>query len=147
MAFFNTDAPRAGEPATPQVTLLAEGARLEGTLEAAQDVRVAGHVVGRVRAGGRIIIAASGQVEGDLEAVGAEVAGTVLGDVTVSERLVLRPTARLEGHVVAGRLIIEEGAVFNGDCRTGAIPPPVIEHGAADAEGALANGRVIVPAA
>lgn len=137
MAFFNSDAARPGEAATPQVTLLAEGTHLDGTLEATQDVRVAGRVTGRVRAGGRIIVAAGGHVEGDLEAAGAEIAGTVLGDVTVSERLVLRPTARLEGHVTAGRLIVEEGAIFNGECRTGAIPAPVVEP-------AATNGRPAV---
>ena len=146
MAFFNTDAARPGEAAPPQVTLLAEGTHLEGTLEAAQDVRVAGRVVGRVRAGGRIIVATTGHVEGDLEASGAEIAGTVLGDVTASERLVLRPTARLEGHVTAGRLIVEEGAVFNGDCRTGTVPAPVIEPGTRSSEKVAANGQVATPA-
>ncbi len=125
MAFFNSDAPRPGEPVTPQVTLLAEGTTLEGTLTAAQDVRIAGRVVGQVRAKGRVIVAPTGHIEGDLDASGAEVAGSVKGDVTVAERLVLRPTARLEGHVSAGRLIIEEGAVFNGECRTGGAPAPV----------------------
>jgi len=147
MAFFNSEAPRPGGSATPQATLLAEGAHLEGTLEAAQDVRVAGRVVGRVRAGGRIIVAGGGHVEGDLEAVSAEIAGTVIGDVAVSERLVLRPTARLEGHVTAGRLIVEEGAVFNGECRTGTVPPPVMENGLRSESAPAANGHSLTPSA
>jgi cytoskeletal protein CcmA (bactofilin family) len=44
----------------------------------------------------------------------------VKGRIEVSELLVLKATAVIHGDIVAGKLVVESGAVFNGTCKMGA---------------------------
>lgn len=106
--------PLVGPGAPSQINLIGEGTVLEGALEAEHDVRVSGRIVGKLSVQGKAIIAPEGSLKGELYAESADVAGTIEGDVEAAGRVILRGTARVEGNVVTERLVIEEGAVFNG---------------------------------
>jgi len=113
---------RQTPPAAPaQINMIGEGTQFEGTLRAMNDVRVSGRIVGRLEVDGKAIIAQEGAVEGDLVATSADIAGVVQGEILVEERLVLKGTARIEGNIKVARLIIEEGAVLNGQCEMGQL--------------------------
>lgn len=99
-----------------QINMIGEGTVVDGTLRAEGDVRVSGRVLGTVEVEGRIIVAQDGAVEGEVIAASADVAGRVDGDLRIEERLVLRSSARVEGTIQTGRFIVEEGAVFDGQC-------------------------------
>lgn len=105
--------------APSQVNIIAEGTVFEGTLQADTDVRVSGRIIGKLQVKGRAVIAPEGAIEGEVSATDATVAGTVQGDLIVTERLMLGSSARVEGTIKTGRLIVEEGAVFNGECQMG----------------------------
>lgn len=108
---------RQGNPVAPgQINMIGEGTVLEGTLRARGDVRISGRIVGKLEVVGKAIVAQEGLIEGELQADNADIAGTIDGEVKVSERVILKNTARVEGDVVAGRLVVEEGAVFAGKC-------------------------------
>jgi cytoskeletal protein CcmA (bactofilin family) len=113
-----------------QVNLVGEGTVFDGTLRAESDVRASGRIVGRLEVEGKAIVAESGVVEGEVVATNADVAGQVQGEIHVSERLVLKSTARVDGNIQTDRLVVEEGAVFTGECRMG---EPVSTNGEADA--------------
>lgn len=124
MALFGNE--RDGAPARPgtmpgstQINMVGEGTVFEGTLKTDTDVRISGRIVGRLDVGGRVVVAAEGSVDGEIQAAHADVAGQVEGQLDVTERLVLRSTARVEGTIKTGRLIVEEGATFNGECQMG----------------------------
>ena len=68
---------------------------------------------------GRAVVAPEGIVEGEVTASNANIAGTVLGDLIIGERLLLGSSAKVEGTIKTGRLIVEEGATFNGECQMG----------------------------
>ena len=102
-----------------QVNIIAEGTVFEGTLQADSDVRVSGRIIGKLEVQGRAVVAPEGTVEGEVTASNANIAGTVLGDLIVAERLLLGSSARVEGTIKTGRLIVEEGATFNGECQMG----------------------------
>lgn len=112
MAKKSTNAAVAG-----QVNLVGEGTTVEGTLHAQHDIRVSGRVDGTLRVDGKAIIAQEGHVEGELRAANADVAGSVQGDLIVEGRLVLKGSARIDGNIRTGRLVIEEGAQFTGECQ------------------------------
>jgi len=99
-----------------QVNLVGEGTVFEGTLQAEHDVRASGTIIGTLRIDGKVMVAESGSVEGEVFAANADVAGHVQGELHVEERLVLRSSARVEGTLETDRLVVEEGAQFTGEC-------------------------------
>ncbi len=108
---------KQGNPVAPgQINMIGEGTVLEGTLRASGDVRISGRIVGKLEVNGKAIVAQEGLIEGELLADNADIAGTIDGEIKVAERIILKNTARVEGDVIAGRLVVEEGAVFAGKC-------------------------------
>lgn len=101
------------------INMIGEGTVLEGTLSSAGDIHIRGRLIGKVEAEGRVVLAQEGVVEGELLASNADIAGRVEGDVRVETRLILKGTARIEGNIYTNRLVMEEGAVYNGQCEMG----------------------------
>ena len=104
-----------------QINLIAPGTELEGTLNAKDDTRVSGKLKGTLRVDGKAIIAQEGSIEGDVFAAEADVAGHLKGEITVKGRLVLKGTAKVEGTIRTSRLIVEEGAIIDGNCLMGQL--------------------------
>jgi len=102
-----------------QITMIGEGTTFDGTLQAESDVRISGRVMGKVDVSGKVIVAQEGIIEGEIKAASLDVAGRIHGGIDVSERVVLKSSAEVDGDIHTGRLVVEEGAVFNGQCRTG----------------------------
>lgn len=102
-----------------QINLVGEGTTFEGTIRADSDVRASGRVIGRLEVNGKAIVADTGTVEGEILATNADIAGNVQGEIQVDEQLVLKSTARVDGTIRTDRLVVEEGAVFTGECRMG----------------------------
>ena len=102
-----------------QINMIGEGTLFEGTLRADSNVRVSGHIKGKLDIEGRAIVTQEGVVEGELHATDADVAGSVQGEIHVSERLMLKSTARVDGNIESGRIKVEEGALFSGQCNIG----------------------------
>lgn len=126
MALFGTpdsSSSSSQPPRQTKVSLVGEGTVFEGTIKATGDVRVSGRVLGRVDGNGKVVVAEGGVVEGEVCAQNASVAGHVRGDVTADDQLVLRETARVDGNIRADRLVVENGAVFVGECSMGGSLP------------------------
>ena len=109
----------SGEALPDQINMVGEGTVFEGTLRAESNVRVSGHIKGKLDVDGRVIVTQEGVVEGELHAADADVAGSMQGEIYVSERLMLKSTARIDGTIEAGRIKVEEGALFAGQCKIG----------------------------
>ncbi len=112
---------QANAPVPAQINMIGEGTVFEGTLRAKNDVRVSGRIIGKLIVEGKAILAQEGNVEGELVATSADIAGHVEGEIHVKERLLLKDTARIEGNVSTGRLVVEEGAMLNGECKMGQL--------------------------
>ena len=106
-------------PQTPQINMIGEGAVVEGTLNAGSDIRIRGKIVGKLNVEGRAIVAQEGEINGDLVATHADISGTVHGQIDISDTLVLKSTARVTADIKTSRLVVEEGAVFDGKCKMG----------------------------
>ena len=52
--------------------------------------------------------------------LGKTTALSLLADF-ISEILILKPTAIINGDIVTNKLVVENGAQFNGSCKMGAI--------------------------
>jgi cytoskeletal protein CcmA (bactofilin family) len=80
-------------------------------------LRVDGHLTGRVTSeNGTLIIGSTGRVDANIAVAAAVVNGTVNGDIIASEKLELGRSARVVGNVQTPRVVIEDGAIFEGNC-------------------------------
>ncbi len=100
-------------------TNIGKGATLQGNIETFGNVRIDGKLVGDVKTKSKIATGNESVIEGSIYAQNAEIEGEVKGRVEVQEMLVLKTTAIIRGDIVAGKLVVESGAVFNGSCQMG----------------------------
>jgi len=124
MALFRSDASSdmaRSAPVDPaeQHNIIGASTTVQGTLRSDGNVRISGTVEGNVEVKGRTMVTPGGVVDGEVVSTSAEVAGTIRGQVAVRERLVLKASAVVEGDIRAGKLVVEDGATFNGQCRMG----------------------------
>ncbi|MEX2400768.1 MAG: polymer-forming cytoskeletal protein [Rhodothermales bacterium] len=102
-----------------QINMIGEGTTFDGTITAESDIRISGRVMGKIDISGKVIVAQEGVIEGEVRASNLDVAGRIEGTIEVSERVVLKSSAEIEGDIRTARLVIEEGAVFDGRCQMG----------------------------
>ncbi len=106
--------PQGAQTPGHEVTIVAEAARFEGSLGGSGDIHICGRFQGKVDSSGNLFIATSGRVKASLHARTVIVSGSVEGDVAAEERIELKPSAKLTGNITAPRILIEEGAAFEG---------------------------------
>ena len=106
--------PTTGERAPSGVTVIAAPTRVEGSILGSEEVRIEGQVVGTVDITSRLVVADGGLVEGKIAARSIIVAGRVIGDLLAAERIELGPSCTMEGNITAPRILIQDGATFDG---------------------------------
>jgi cytoskeletal protein CcmA (bactofilin family) len=78
-------------------------------------LRIDGHLTGRITSeSGTLIVGATGRVDANVTVASAIISGTVNGDVVATEKLELTRSARVIGNIQTPRLVIEDGAIFEG---------------------------------
>ncbi len=123
------------------------GTAIEGEVKSEGDIRVDGHIKGRITITGKLVVGEKGQVEGEIKCANATVSGALMGDIAVEGLLTLQATARVQGDVRTGKLAVEPGAEFSGSCNMGSVNPPLRngetrskqEKGAADQKASQAT--------
>lgn len=80
-------------------------------------LRVDGHLSGSVSSEkGTLIVSSGGVVDADVAVAVAKINGAVNGDIRATERIEMGRTARVNGDVTTPALVIEQGAIFEGNC-------------------------------
>ena len=105
---------RMSEGASTEVTVVGQGARLEGTVLSAGSLRIDGQVKGKITADGDVTLSAQSQVEADISATNVTIAGKFKGNITAKARAELAKGGRVDGNITAKTLVVSEGATFNG---------------------------------
>ena len=100
-----------------------QGTEFAGELRFRDTFRVDGRLKGRIVSDNTLIVGESGSVEADIDCGVVSIRGSVVGHVSARERIELLAGARVQGTLVSPRLVIEEGAFFQGDCDMGAGKP------------------------
>src|SRR5215213_9148321 len=101
------------------------GTVVSGDAEFKGMLRIDGRFTGRVRSEkGSLIVSAGGVVEANIEVASAKINGTVNGDIVATGRIELGRSARVHGNLQTPALVIEDGAVFDGNCRMQTQPRP-----------------------
>lgn len=100
--------------------IVANGTVIEGNFSTVEDLRVDGRIVGDVSSTKRIVMGPTGQIEGSVAcAVGSFIKGRIEGELKVNGTLHLHDTAYVTGKIIAKKLVVEEGASYNGECLIG----------------------------
>lgn len=99
---------------------------VEGDIKAKEAVRVEGSVTGDVETEGALIISATGKVKGNVKGSNIIIGGSVEGDLTSGGRTEVASTGRVIGNIRTKSLVVDENAVFQGQCTMNAegITPP-----------------------
>jgi cytoskeletal protein CcmA (bactofilin family) len=111
-----------------------EGTEFIGELRFRDTFRIDGKLKGKVVSEHTLIVGESGQVEAEIDCAVISIKGTLSGRVHARQRIELLAGARVQATLVSPRLVIEEGAVFQGQCDMGS---------AAAATGTGAKGSVV----
>ncbi len=98
------------------LNLIGVGTTLEGKLKSNGSVRIDGKLIGEVQANGNLFIGESGEIDGTLGAKNVTVGGKVKGNISATEKLVFEAKCVVRGEIKASKLVIDEGALFDGKC-------------------------------
>lgn len=96
--------------------LIAQETSILGDIITQGNIRIEGSVEGVLKSKNKIVIGASAHVTGDIHALEAEVSGQIDGSIHCLGTLYLKKSAFINGDIFATKLIIENGALFNGKC-------------------------------
>ena len=103
-------------PANGELSLIGTGTVVQGKVMTEGSIRIDGTMVGDVVAKANAAIGSSGILEGNLSAKNISLAGKVKGTVTAGEKLILESRSVLRGDIRASKLVVDEGAMFDGQC-------------------------------
>ena len=107
------------ESVSTELNFLGSGTKVEGTIRSDNSVRVDGKLKGKLICKNTLTVGINGSIEGEVEAKNAIIGGEINGKIKVAEKLVLEAKSKLIGELKASKLIIDEGAVFEGTSTMG----------------------------
>ena len=103
--------------ANPKIeTILGAGTEIDGNVKTSESIRIDCKIKGEINAE-TIVIGESGVVMGDIIGNHITIAGKVKGNVTANTALELLPSGHIIGDIRSNKLIISDGATFEGNCQ------------------------------
>lgn len=97
-------------------TIIGKGSECNGDFAAEGSVRVDGVINGDVTVSGTLIVGTTGSITGDINASAAVVGGEIYGNLIITEKTELTSTARVIGNITTLLIVIDEKAIFQGNC-------------------------------
>jgi cytoskeletal protein CcmA (bactofilin family) len=103
------------------VSLIDRHSAFDGIFRAQRDLRVEGEVKGSVACDGTLFIAEGAIVAAAVDAEHITVAGDLSGEIRCRGRLQILPSGRVRANVTTGSLVIQEGAIYEGQLEMAGI--------------------------
>jgi len=124
------------DPETASSSCISTVIRISGKVEFRELAKIEGEAEGEIT-GDEIEIAPSAVVMARITANRLRVGGQVNGEIVARERLELLSTARLRCTINTPRLVVIEGAQFDGDCK---MPRPSTSSSQSESRGTEETG-------
>jgi cytoskeletal protein CcmA (bactofilin family) len=102
-----------------ETTYFGRNLQIKGRVSGNGNLIILGTLNGEFRLKGRLKIAQSAKIKGDVNADVISVNGNVHGSLTAHDLVHLDQTARIEGRINTPKLSIMEGAIFDGEINMG----------------------------
>jgi cytoskeletal protein CcmA (bactofilin family) len=99
-------------------TLIGSKTIFEGVLISNESISIEGTVKGKIECKGSVVVGQGGKVKAEIVAGNVLVGGRVNGNITTKNKLEITSTGRVKGNIETSSLVIAEGVVFEGSCRT-----------------------------
>ena len=108
-----------GSSKSEETTIVSRGVKIEGKVTSTGNIRIDGEIQGDIFSKGNITIGEVAKVNGKLNANVITIGGKVSGIVRAKDKIILDSKSYLKGDIITKNLVIEEGAKFDGNCKTG----------------------------
>lgn len=97
------------------MTTIGRSLLITGELTSDEDLLIDGQVTGTITVrNGTLTVAEHARLESDIRGVRVLVHGQIVGNIAGTERIELLPSASVSGSLTANRIVIADGARFNG---------------------------------
>jgi len=127
-------------------TIIGKGSAVDGTLKVQSSLRVDGRIKGQVSTTDSLVIGKDGEIEGEIRVKNAIVGGKIKGKIFASGKVVLESKSSFYGELKTSKLVIDEGAIFEGVCSmTDDGKMLALPEGATLADRARAGERLVRP--
>lgn len=113
------------KPSRPRefTTHINDGTDIDGKITFSGTVLLNGRVRGEITSTDTLVVGEKGVVNASIRAGVVEVSGEVVGNISATERIELHPSCRVYGDIEAPVVIIDEGALLEGQCRMTKLRP------------------------
>ena len=88
--------------------------RIKGNLTGSEDLMVEGDIEGIVSIKNHLTIQETGEITADIKAGSLEAHGKISGNIDVDDLVSISSVACVSANITAPRIVIEDGARFNG---------------------------------
>jgi cytoskeletal protein CcmA (bactofilin family) len=97
-----------------QTGIIGKGIVIRGNLTGGGDLIIEGLVEGQVALKNHLTIERTGRVQAEIRADQLTINGEASGNIDAGSRVSINSSAKVAGDIKAPRVVIEDGAVFNG---------------------------------
>lgn len=99
--------------------VISVGTKIQGKFNSSENIRIDGTIVGELKCDKKLVMGKGSLIEGQILTKEAVIMGNIQGDLTVNGLLHLHNTAKIQGNIIAKKMIVDEGAIYNGECKIG----------------------------
>ena len=99
--------------------VISRGTTIEGKFKTTEDLRLDGTIIGEVKSEKKLVMGESGKIEGTVICGESSIRGRIEGELNVKGLLHLLNSAFIKGRIVAKKMVVDEGAAYNGECLIG----------------------------
>lgn len=96
---------------------LGKDTEFEGKLTFHGTIRIDGHFKGEISADGSLIVGEGAMIEANMDISYILISGEINGNIIADDRIEIHPPGKVFGDIQAPTVVIDEGAIFEGNCR------------------------------
>ncbi|GAA0786890.1 bactofilin family protein [Hathewaya limosa] len=112
---FNNEK-KVQQPIIKFQTLIGAQCTIHGTIKGSDTIKVEGNIEGDIIWNDTVIIGETSLCNGNITCNTALISGKVKGNVTCQNTLSIKSTGHIEGDIIADKLIVDDGGIFEGNC-------------------------------
>ena len=98
---------------------LGKNTQFEGKLSFSGAVRIDGQYRGEILSQGTLIVGEDAVIESDIHVSHMIISGQIQGNIVADDKIEIHAPGKVFGNIQTPVLVIDEGVVFEGNCRMG----------------------------